>query len=120
MNRAIAERWVAALRSGDYQQGFCRLRSLDNRFCCLGVLCNLHAIDHPEIAAAQSLPRPEQVSYHYMGGGEVLPNEVRDWAGMRSCGGRMSSVSKSLCAMNDARESFDYIARKIELYWKEL
>lgn len=33
--------WVAALRSGEYAQGTGLLRDFDNRFCCLGVLCDL-------------------------------------------------------------------------------
>lgn len=32
--------WIAALRSGQYQQGQMRLRNSDG-FCCLGVLCDL-------------------------------------------------------------------------------
>lgn len=36
--RDIAERWVAALRSGEYRQGFAFLRSHDGKYCCLGVL----------------------------------------------------------------------------------
>lgn len=31
--------WLTALRSGKYQQGRNMLRSGDDRFCCLGVLC---------------------------------------------------------------------------------
>lgn len=121
MKQSIAERWAAALRSGDYTQGYNRLRSLNDKFCCLGVLCNLHAIDHPEIAAAQPMPVAGLDHEHrYLGTGEVLPDIVMRWAGMRSCSGRMSSVSKSLCALNDSRYPFEYIARNIELYWEEL
>jgi hypothetical protein len=34
-------RWVEALESGKYEQGRKLLRSLDNKFCCLGVACDL-------------------------------------------------------------------------------
>ena len=34
-------RWVAALRSGTYQQGQRVLRNDHNGYCCLGVLCDL-------------------------------------------------------------------------------
>jgi hypothetical protein len=37
----LKERWVAALRSGDYEQGKDTLKS-DNKFCCLGVLLDIH------------------------------------------------------------------------------
>lgn len=36
MNKEWAEKWAAALRSGEYKQGTGRLRQGD-RFCCLGV-----------------------------------------------------------------------------------
>lgn len=41
MNADVKARWLAALRSGDYDQGQCRLRDEDDRFCCLGVLCDV-------------------------------------------------------------------------------
>lgn len=31
--------WIAALRSGEFKQGEGCLHSIDNTFCCLGVLC---------------------------------------------------------------------------------
>lgn len=40
----LRERWVQALRSGDYPQDRHRLRTLKG-FCCLGVLCDLVAQD---------------------------------------------------------------------------
>lgn len=43
MNADLKQRWVAALRSGDYAQGQDRLRQGEKPFeyCCLGVLCDL-------------------------------------------------------------------------------
>ena len=37
---AAQEQWLTALESGEYEQGFGSLRSY-NRFCCLGVACDL-------------------------------------------------------------------------------
>lgn len=37
--------WVAALRSGEYKQGTHHLRSTDNSYCCLGVLCELGGLE---------------------------------------------------------------------------
>jgi hypothetical protein len=34
--------WLEALRSGRYKQGFYRLKSGGDNFCCLGVLCDLY------------------------------------------------------------------------------
>lgn len=41
MNPEIKAKWVSALRSGEYKQGRGRLRSPQDGFCCLGVLCDL-------------------------------------------------------------------------------
>lgn len=40
MDKELKKRWVAALRSGEYNQGRYTLRSRDG-FCCMGVLCDL-------------------------------------------------------------------------------
>ncbi len=41
MKQDVAEKWVKALRSGEYEQGKYVLRTTDGRYCCLGVLCKL-------------------------------------------------------------------------------
>lgn len=41
MNSVIKAQWLAALRSGEYEQGSERLRDEENCFCCLGVLCDI-------------------------------------------------------------------------------
>ena len=41
MKKELIEQWIAALRSGEYQQGRERLKDGDN-FCCLGVACDIH------------------------------------------------------------------------------
>lgn len=41
MDFALKNQWVKALRSGNYEQGKNLLRSKENKFCCLGVLCDL-------------------------------------------------------------------------------
>lgn len=76
MYKEIKKQWVDALRSGEYEQGRFRLRNPDtNKFCCLGVLCNLHAQAHPEIASQQTDPG------RYMGASDFPPKEVMQWAG---------------------------------------
>ena len=40
MDAEIKRKWVEALRSGNYQQGRNHLHR-DNKFCCLGVLCQI-------------------------------------------------------------------------------
>lgn len=41
MKEEVKEKWLHALRSGNYKQGVGRLRT-DDEFCCLGVLCDLY------------------------------------------------------------------------------
>lgn len=39
--KKFKDKWIAALRSGKYKQGRGQLRSLNNNYCCLGVLCDV-------------------------------------------------------------------------------
>jgi hypothetical protein len=41
MNKQLIQHWVKTLRSGEYQQGSTVLRTIDDKFCCLGVLCDI-------------------------------------------------------------------------------
>ncbi len=41
INPELKAQWVEALRSGKYTQGQLMLRTPDNDFCCLGVLCDI-------------------------------------------------------------------------------
>ncbi len=45
MNKEIKQKWVEALRSGEYKQGKGTLRTNNNLFCCLGVLCDILSPD---------------------------------------------------------------------------
>lgn len=114
MNKEIAMQWVAALRSGEYKQGVGQLRTVEPAaFCCLGVLCNLHAQAHPEIAAKQNDPTV------YMTQAAYLPYEVRDWAGLLTENPRVPALSGAvpLSQLNDADCSFKEIADLIEKHW---
>lgn len=104
MKPEIREAWIKALKSGDYEQTSGALRR-DNGFCCLGVLCNLHAIAHPELALKQV-----DVSW-YLGEDAGLPKAVMQWAGIDSKYGEYTNGS--LADDNDDGESFSTIARII-------
>lgn len=42
MNKEFKKRWIKALRSGEYKQGRRVLNSVDDdKYCCLGVACEL-------------------------------------------------------------------------------
>jgi hypothetical protein len=42
MNKKLKKKWIKALNSGDFEQGRLYLHHAEtNKFCCLGVLCDL-------------------------------------------------------------------------------
>lgn len=43
MDADLKAKWVAALRSDDYEQARGRLRTTSGEYCCLGVLCDITA-----------------------------------------------------------------------------
>lgn len=36
----IKDNWIKNLKSGKYQQGFSTLKTVDNKYCCIGVLAD--------------------------------------------------------------------------------
>lgn len=123
MKRSIARKWAKALESGEYAQGTGVLRTeVTNKFCCLGVLCNLHAQDNPDMAATQTEPH---IYFEY---DTELPDEVVDYSGMRNREGKFYDFivkdypqAHSLIDLNDEEElTFPEIAKIIRKHWKEL
>jgi len=45
MNKELRDEWVAALRSGKYEQGQDQLKTSAGEYCCLGVLCEVLGVD---------------------------------------------------------------------------
>jgi hypothetical protein len=120
MYAKIKAEWVAELRSGKYKQGRCVLRSSDNKFCCLGVLCNIHAKHHPEFASKQNnVVQDECLSgdYNFEYGGEeqLPPEEVYKWAGLSGDASvKLEGTFDTLYNHNDSGVSFKKIATAIE------
>ena len=44
MNQDVKQQWIEALRGGEYKQGRGVLRSKEDEYCCLGVLCDLMGV----------------------------------------------------------------------------
>lgn len=84
MNPKIKADWVAALRSGEYEQGTGKLNQ-NGKFCCLGVLCDLAVKADVGVTV-----REERISYigfeshrtYYDGNPDTTPDIVQDWAGL--------------------------------------
>ncbi len=107
-----AKKWVAALRSGEYEQGHNALRT-ENTYCCLGVACDLWAKEN-NIEWIKTSVAPHGfaiINEHQFG---VLPNEVKDWLGLVNIEGRNRN-NNPLWVQNDSdNQSFEQIADFIE------
>lgn len=106
MNSEVKKKWVEALRSGTYEQGTDVLR-FDNNYCCLGVLCDLYAIEKSE--SWDELP---DGSYQFYGNASVLPTRVRVWAELESRNPEIEG--KHLSDYNDDGHTFEAIADMID------
>ena len=145
MKQEIADKWVAALRSGEYTQArevlACETRT---KHCCLGVLCELAIEDGVEMDVVEaeyddSLNEYPDRSTYTLFAGEAggLPATVQQWADVKS---RDAWIQKdaiddslldrlppsdqgmarvSLAALNDHGVEFGDIADIIEERWQE-
>ncbi len=108
MKPKIKKRWLAAIRSGEYEQGTSHLK-MGNKFCCLGILCDLYLKEKgqkwtTEDDSEEGVACGTQTSY--------LPLEVMDWAGLKResphAGGH------ALSTHNDGRESGEIKGKSFE------
>ena len=119
MNPRIKQRWLEALRSGEYKQTKENLQNSDG-FCCLGVLCDLHAKERGMNWVRQT------DGYELYVETQILPLSVQEWAGLdNDIGGLvdfeyerdgvMYVKSESLPEINDTwNKNFNEIADLIE------
>lgn len=145
MKKAIAEKWVKALRSKKYAQGKKVLKYKSPRgvirHCCLGVLCELYQQDR----RAKKM-KPAKTEYFVPDGGyydkgvplnskiyqfsysaNTLPDCVMRWADMRTDDGNLGDrvyfngeEHSDLASLNDGGVSFSEIADVIENNVKSL
>lgn len=103
MNAELKSKWIAALQSGNYQQGrsFLRITSRDGeQFCCLGVLCEVAGV-----------PRWKGDDNSYVFG----PDELEDRGSGFIEGPLADGIDqRPLAALNDVGASFAVIADYIE------
>lgn len=113
MKSEIKAKWVTALRSGEYTQGRGQLRTNDNKFCCLGVLCDIHSRE-----TETPWTETDHILYDWSYRAEdlVLPEAVVKWAGLES--GNPALVNGDCSQHNDGAgvcsKSFSEIADLIE------
>lgn len=120
MNPEIKDKWVKALKSGEYKQGLGVLK-FEDRFCCLGVLCDLYIKEHKE---AKFNKRGVFINNKVALTNTHLPSSVMKWADIEDENVTLNNEyrikdvkSDTLIQINDRGASFEEIANiiKIEL-----
>lgn len=132
----VKQKWVDALRSGEYQQATGKLKSQEG-FCCLGVLCDLYAKEHEDAGwEYRGTDRPsDPTDYWYFEDQSekvslCLPVSVAQWAGIEDYDGtvHVKVLDEDYCDedeedvycevdvidLNDNGDSFKRIADLIE------
>ncbi len=109
MNQEIKQEWIGALESEEYQQGEGQLRTVDNKFCCLGVLCDIAAKHGLGQWNSDFFVSPISEAY------AVLTTDVMTWAGLNDTNPNVEYDGKetSLAALNDEGKTFAEIAKII-------
>lgn len=118
----IEYNWIPALRSGDYEQANGALRK-DDRYCCLGVACNLFGVSwskdektgawgYPEVNMIDGKPFP------YFEGA-IIGHVLSGKTGVMSDLWYPDKHTVSLSEMNDNGHTFDEIADELEKFVKE-
>jgi len=103
MEASLKAKWIEALRSGKYKQGRFKLRTRDDCYCCLGVLCDVSNISEWEVNGS---------SYSYDGALSFLPPSL--WSQLTP------EERDYLMQMNDRGDmSFPIIADWIAVYVEE-
>ncbi len=98
MNRDAIQKWIDALRSGEYKQCQGQLRK-GNSFCATGVLCDVHSKEFNSKASWED--------NKYLGNEVSMPMIVQNWIN--------SEIVIGIITMNDGhRMGFNQIADKIE------
>ena len=97
--------WVEALRSGKYKQGTHALRSSDDRYCCLGVLCDIAGVEWGRHS-----------SELYRAGYDITaaPPKAMGFVGLTDRIGGFGEGSDALASWNDFGANFAEIADLIE------
>lgn len=116
MDQDIKRRWVEALRSGEYKQGQGALKC-EGQFCCLGVLCDLHA---KETSTGWVDYIDNVYNSEYFDQESVLPDQVMEWAGIHESDPVITTgeySSSCITHYNDEeRYDFTQLADLIEQY----
>ena len=115
MDKHIKKRWLEALRSDRYSQ--CTERLTNGKgFCCLGVLCNLHALETGN-TWSERFRNKNRNGIHYLNVNGTLPSVVVTWAKLDSDDPipKNRYSIESLSELNDCGMTFKQIADIIDV-----
>jgi hypothetical protein len=135
MDDVVKAKWIAALRSGEYQQAKGVLNSTAG-MCCLGVLCDIYSKEHAvdwdyRIATVTNIPLEleDKEIGHFLGSPLILTDKVIAWANVDSENPQILGIKKfvtfkgevtvkptSLAELNDSGLSFNQIADMIQYF----
>ena len=116
MNSRVKKLWTDALRSGEFVQGKGQLLRND-KWCCLGVLCELFRRDTCKGEWVEISAGHEFVVTRTSGATSafVLPYPVQDWAGLTA--ELPDTPEGNLSCLNDTSIPFPKIADVIDKYY---
>ncbi len=113
MKIEVKEKWVAALRSGDYPRGKGCLSNA-GKFCPLGVLCEVAIKEGLDIHTKQLTPLNGIHSMSYDGEKSFLPWSVSHWCGLSNDSPVVVLIKNgSLIPLTALNDTFDYSFEKI-------
>lgn len=104
--KEFTEKWLKALRSGEYKQGEAKLFNKRNdSYCCLGVACSVAKINPQKFV--------DWGWIHFSFANEEMPTELVEEK-------KSDGLPDELSRMNDQGKSFieiaDWIQKNVELY----
>lgn len=118
-----AKKWVAVLRSGEFEQTQKMLTEIDAEnnivgCCCMGVACEMFDKANPGVLVIKEIPSDEDhtARRRYNGEDALPPIVVINWLGLRDKNGSFVGPNHNHCltGANDKGQSFNAIADLIE------
>lgn len=105
MQPELKQKWIEALRSGKYKQGVGVLRSATDKFCCLGVLCDITDNNSWKLNSYAGYYYFKDRGYYLYG--SLNYDQVKDF-------GLYTRQISELVKMNDTGSTFQEISEYIE------
>ena len=115
MRPAVKTALLDALSSGKYKKTKHKLRTIDDKFCVNGVLCDLAAKDGVAMKVATygdpTDPDKPRLGYSYDGMGAFPPMAVMDWAGIElSDEWRLNRLAR----VNDRNDGWEPVIEQVK------